>query len=285
MAADLLRVAVYFDSDEAGEQAKQALERTDAEYSGVVEGQIAREQLAALSDAGIVVQALEAPLEAEYGRPTRDIEDFKEEAELVSFAEDDRALVSGVEPAASRDPRLHRYFDSDSTPTPGEAAPEDVYYIKLPGPITQAQRLELDGLGVNIAAFVPGHGYRAFLAREQYQRVLELPYVTGCERYDFGHVVTPELLETIEEVEADDGASLLADSPEPAEPLVFDCLVHREEDLVEIRELIDNSSGTTIVGNSNLRVRFEAEPKLPFLAALAALPEVRKLSTFEEPTL
>ena len=45
------------------------------------------------------------------------------------------------------------------------------------------------------------------------------------------------------------------------------------------------SGVTHVVETSNLRIRFEAPLSRPLLAALAALPVVRKLAPYEPPPL
>jgi hypothetical protein len=213
------------------------------------------------------------------------IEDIKQQASTVSFAEDRSRLVFDQEPEAEPDPALHRYAQGDTTPPPDQAPLEDVYNIKLRGPITRAQRLELDDHEVDIAAFEPGLGYRAFLTRQQYATVNKLPYVASVTRYPFEQAIAPELLETVREDESAAEPGLMSAGEEQDRPQIFDCLLHREADLERIRALIDESPGTTILGTSNLRVRFSADVHLPFIAALAALPEVRKLSTYQVPKL
>jgi hypothetical protein len=326
MADELIRAAVYLDSQEARELAEEVLKPTatdePASFSGVREGWLEPGDVERLDDAGLVVEVLgtrtssaepragagaedaggiqfvvhapaEAGPEAIPGSPTQAladsadlIEDIKQQASTVSFAEDRSRLVFGIERAGEPDPQLHRYEDDDPTPSPEQAPGEDVYNIEIRGPITREQRLELYELGVDIAAFEPGLGYRAFLTREQYAAVRELPYVASVTRYAFEQAITPELLDAVREEGAESEPGLMSAGEEPeSQPRVFDCLLHREADLAKIRALIDQSPGTTILGTSNLRVRFNADVHLPFIAALASLPEVRKLSTYQAPKL
>lgn len=302
-----VRVAVYIDSPEARKLAEEVLEplehRQLERFSGVAEGWLAPAEASRLSEAGLVVELVQ---EREPGLPTPSevspvsgdpadalstnaelVEELKQQSSKVRFSEDEGHLEVGAAPA-EHDPRLHRFA---AEPSPEQALPEDVFNIDIPVPIARAQRLELDALGVDIAAFEPGIGYRAFLTPEQQEAVRKLPYVAGLTRYSFEHVLTPELLEVVSEESgppdgADEEPSLMsADEQGEARPQVFDCLLHREEDLSRILALIDRSPETTIIENSNLRVRFSAEVDVPFLSALAALPEVRKLAPYEAPTL
>lgn len=297
----LVRAAVYLDSDEARKQAEAALgplpPEADGTFSGVAEGDFDPAAVKQLNEAGLVVELLDHEATAvalpSPAGPSRTIaekadliEEIKEQADTISFSADESKLVLGTEPA-DLDPRLHQFHDYDATPAPKEALPEDAYNIEIRGRITRAQRQQLDKLGVDIAAYEPGHGYRAFLTREQYAKVLKLAYVTDVTRYGFSQAVTPELLDVADEQgSGEPGTELMSGDEEAAPELrTFDCIVHREGDLDEIRELIDRTEGTEIVGTTNLRIRFTAETHLPFLAALAALPEVRKISPYEAPTL
>ncbi|MFZ1154937.1 MAG: hypothetical protein WAN93_08540 [Solirubrobacteraceae bacterium] len=293
---------MYLDSEEAHKLAAKVLDPLAPEqcesFSGVVEGRLSPSQVKHLSDAGLVVELLDTGEPATgvpeaTGGPEQTlaqsgglIEDIKREASTVSFDEDQNGLVLGTDSVSDHDPRLHHFADYQATPTFDQALAEDVYNIDIRDPITREQRLELDKLGVDIAAFEPGVGYRAFLTREQYAKVSELPYVARVTRYSFEQAVTPELLEVVSESGASEQPELMS-GEEQAEspPQIFDCLVHREEDLAKIRALIDQSPDTTIVGASNLRVRFSADVHIPFIAALAGLPEVRKLSPYEAPKL
>jgi hypothetical protein len=299
-SSDPVRAAVYLDSEQARELAEQVLgplePNRQGSFSGVVEDELEPSQVKRLNDAGLVVELVEGT-EADVPEPSdgptkklmesaEAIDEIKQNSKTVSFSADESRLVLGEAPVADHDPRLHQFGDYDATPTEEQALHEDAYNIDIRGPITRKQRLELDGLGVDIAAFEPGVGYRAFLTREQYAAMLELPYVAGVSRYEFAQAITPELLESVAEENADEQPGLMSGEEQGAsETQVFDCLVHREEDLEKILELIDNTPGTTIVDSSNLRVRFSADAQIPLIAALAALPEVRKIWPYEAPTL
>jgi hypothetical protein len=287
---------VYLDSKKSRELAEQALgSQQSTSFSGVAEGLLTPAELERLNDAGLVVELLDAgePAGEGPGGPARTldesaglIEEIKQQSRTVSFSEDQSRLVLGATPAPEHDPRIHHHADYDATPAHEQALDADVYNIDIREPITREQRLQLDGLGVDIAAFEPNFGYRAYLTREQYAAVRELPYVAGITRYSFEQALTPELLKVLSEPGTGEQPELMSGEEQAqSQPQIFDCLVHREEDLAKVRALIDQSPDTTILGTSNLRVRFSADVHLPFISALAALPEVRKLSPYEAPTL
>ncbi len=296
-----VRAAVYFDSEEAHKQVEATLgplpAGADGRFSGVAEGDFDPEAIKQLSKAGLVVEVLASDPAASAppspAGPSQTlaakadlIEEIKEQAGTVSFSADESGLVLGGGEAAP-DPRLHQLDDYEAEPAPQQALTEDAYNIEIEGRITRAQRLQLDKLKVDIAAYEPGRGYRTVLTRAQYAKVLKLPYVTAVSRYDLSQTVTPELLEVAdEEVGGEPGTELMSGGEEAApEVRTFDCIVHREADIDEIRSLIENTEGTEIVGTTSLRVRFTAATRLPLLAALAALPAVRKISPYEAPTI
>jgi len=307
MAAEpkAVRAAVYIDSEKARELAEEALEPLAKDrggsFSGVAEGWLEPAEVKRLNDAGLVVELLasdepgatpdsEAPVPtggAAQARSTQLIDDIKQQVSSVGFSEDQSRLELGVA-FTEHDPRIHRF--AVAAPGSSQAPAEDVYNIELRGPITRKQRLEFDELGVDIAAFESGFGYRAFLTREQHAAVQKLPFVAGLNRYSFEQALTPELLDVVSQDGGSGGEAkrpgLMSDAAQgEAQQQIFDCVLHREEDLPKIRELIDRSPETTIIGSSNLRVRFSADVHVPFIAALASLPEVRKLTPYKAPKI
>lgn len=300
--ADTVRAAVYIDSERARKLAEEALDPLGPDeggsFNGVLEGRLALADVERLNEGGLVVELVDHDLDkpavsqAQLG-PAQTIaenaeliDEIKQQSSTVSFSEDESSLVIGDE-SADHDPRLHHFDGYEATPTQEKALSRDAYNIEINGPITREQRLELDRLGVDLAAFEPGFGYRTFLTREQYGAVRQLPYVSEVRRYSFTQAVTPELLDTAEEGATDEEAGLMSEGEEgEPEPQVFDCIVHREGDLEKVCKLIEKSPGTAVIDTSNLRVRFSVDDvDLRLVSALAQLPEVRQTSPFEAPTL
>jgi hypothetical protein len=280
MADELIRAAVYLDSAQARKLAGEALKPlTSAEpgnFSGVAEGLLAPDDVERLNDAGVVVELLGE------GAPAAELEALSRgvSGSPAQTLAENADVIDEIKQAASTIP----------------TGDDNVYNIELTGPITREQRLELDRLGVDIAALEPGFGYRTFLTRKQYAQVDALPYVERIKPYSVEQALTPELLNLVREGSVSDegvgagGASarpeLMSEGEEVEfEPQVFNCLLHREQDLAKVSALIDENPGTTIIGTSNLRVRFSADVHLPLIAMLATLPEVRKVSPYQAPTL
>lgn len=253
MAPEAVRAAVFFEDEEQRKLAEKALGARPGEaqvFNGVVEGWGVPAELEELSRRGLVVEPLAQPA----------------------------APPARVE---APPPQLLSDFHQQAEP-PAEAGAEDVYHIDLHGPITQEQRLELDSLGVDIYMFEPPSRYRTFLTPEQLAGVKELPYVDAVTPYAFGEAVTPELLEAVSQAQAGGGASLMGDEQGAGLPC-FDALLHRAGDLRKVCSVIEDADSTEVLDTSNLRVRFQAPVDAPFLAGLAAMPEVRKLAPFQPP--
>lgn len=258
MAAEVVRAAVFFEDEEQRKLAEEALSAKPGEatvFNGVVEGWGAPAELEKLSKRGLVVEPLgEAP-----------------------------APSSGGDGAGAPAPKLLADFEQQASLEPADPAGETVYHVDLDGPITKEQRLELDKLGVDIYMFEPPNRYRTFLTPEQLKKVEALAYVDDVTPYGFDESVTPALLDTVSEAQDGGGAALLG--AEGGESQTFDCLLHRGSDLKKVCSLIDEDRGAKVIDTSNLRVRFQAPVDAPFLAGLAALPEVRKLAPFNPPKL
>lgn len=258
MAAEAVRAAVFFENDEQRKLAEEALSAGPGEatvFNGVVEGWGAPAKLEELSGRGMVVEPL-----GEEPAPS---------------------------PAADQDapaPKLLADFEQQADLEGPDAGGEAVYHIDLEGPITKEQRLELDALGVDIYMFEPPNRYRTFLTGEQLEKVRALAYVDEVTPYGFGESVTASLLDTVSK--AQEGGDTSLQSEEGADEVqTFDCLLHRGSDLKKVCALIDEDKGAKVIDTSNLRVRFQAPVHAPFLAGLAALPEVRKLAPFNPPKL
>jgi hypothetical protein len=252
-----VRVAVYVVDDDQRAAAEAALGDVTV-FANVVEGTVDEHALPGLADAGLVVERLPDP------GPPPPPPWAPDESVVDLLAEEARYGPLPTEPGDEA-------ADLASDDRPGD----DFFSIQMTGPITQDQRLELDALGVDIAAFEPPSSYRTYLTRDQHARVRALPYVTAIRPYPVEEKLSPELVDVVEEEAA---------SPE-AEPATraFDCLLHRERDLPAVRDLIEGTGRASVVDTSNLRVRFTAPADLALLGQLACRPEIRKLAVYRPP--
>jgi hypothetical protein len=257
----MYRVSAYFQTSD--EQALvEAILGGDQTFASVVEGNATSSQLDQLGDAGVVVEVL----------PTPPID----ESPATVYAEETVSQPDGEQTVGL----LEDHVGSLQWPDPGS---QHAYWVQLAGPITQEQRLELDRMKVDLAAFEPPDRYRTILTSDQVEQVRGLGYVRSVAPYRFSEKVTKELVDLVG-AERGDRPTLAGDDNDE-QLQVFDVLLHRERDLPEIQGLIDGTPKTTILGTSNLRIRFGAPVDLPLLGTLAGRVEVRRLDVFKAPRI
>jgi hypothetical protein len=264
------RVAVYFLDDDERTQAEAQLDDASV-FANVMEGSVGDDGLQALVDAGLVVEKVPPSVPAAEAR----------------WSPDDAAVIADLEARAepaglATAPQLAS-DDGGSAAAADLVAEGDVHRIQMRGPITREQRVELDGLDVDIAAFDPPSSYRAFLTPEQHRAVEALDYVVAVTPYRFEEKFTGDLVTLVGE-QASGQPALASDGPAD-DRRTFDCLVHREADLDRIRDLIAATDGVEVMATSNLRVRFSAPVDTALLSSLAALPQVRQLSVYHPTSL
>jgi hypothetical protein len=288
MENEPLRVAVFFTGPIERRRALGALRQGAPDdvglFSGVAEGWLTPSLVSELVAEGFAVDLLDSRLPQPASPRGLAIsleltDEIKQEASRAVIEPRSGTLVVGDSEADALDPRIHQHAGYDAMPDPGDVLAPEVYFIHLSAPITRAQRLEFDGLGVDIGEFLPPNRYRTFLSQEQYAAVRDLPYVEQVSRYRLEDTVTPELTDLIKRAR---NGGVAASEPVP-ERREFECVLHRERDLQKVLDLLDATDATAPSGTSNLRVRFEAPVSVPLLAALAAMPEVRKLTPYEAP--
>jgi hypothetical protein len=258
----MYRVSAYFQTPD--EQALvESILGQDQTFASVVEGTATSAELDRLGAAGVVVEVL----------PTPPID----ESPSTVYADETVAEPEGEQTVGL----LEDHVGSLQWPDPG---PQHAYWVQLAGPITQEQRLELDRMNVDLAAFEPPDRYRTILTSDQVEQVRGLSYVRSVAPYRLSEKVTKELVNLVG-AERDDRPALAGDEDNREQLQVFDVLLHRERDLPEIQGLIDGSPKTTILGTSNLRIRFGAPVDLPLLGTLAGRVEVRRLDVFKAPRI
>ena len=181
-----------------------------------------------------------------------------------------RADHAGDEPA----------LDSSASGSPARCAPTS-------GPRSTT-------LGLEPLAAEPGNVLLMYLTPAQQAELRRQPFVAGLEPYGFEASVTPELLDAVKAARAAElgkpEAGLLADG-EPADevPDTYDVICQQPDDVALVGSIIATTAGTEILGTSDImvRVKLTLDPAAlqAFLAGLAGLPQVAKVSPYETPTL
>jgi len=282
------RVAVYCDDEEQRQRAEEALRAVRPEkvtvFSGVVEGWIRAEGYRQLVGEGLIVDVTDpasseeaepdAPLLDEHAEtPDPDaVEQFKAQARRCAL--DDEAGFIFQEDETEPDPRIH-----PETEVPAV----DVFWVRFKRPLSPDHREDLERRGIEIVGYQPPNTYKIFLTEDQVAELKALPYVAAIDRYTFEQTVTPHLVEAA--AAAADGPQLLADDGGAPARETYDCVLHRSRDADRVRAILDRTEGATVVSASGPFIRFDAPAGAPYLAALAHLPEVRKLAQYVPPRL
>ena len=218
-----------------------------------------------------------------------------------SFRAMPRSLDSLEPDAGPPDPPDIAGGDSEVFPIAPSPAPEpleDVYEVKLAGPMRPEWQDALKEKGLETCSFAPPNAYRMFLTDSQVQVARSLPFVTGVERYSLQQTVTPDLLQALESAEQAGGttepdatravpAELMSSTeptPAPAPPQIFEVVCHRPRDLQKVINIIVEEGGE-ILDHSDDTVRFKASVDSSLLAALADLSEVKKIAPYQPPSL
>ena len=152
-------------------------------------------------------------------------------------------------------------------PTP---APVDVYVVSLDGPLLERARDAVADLGVEILEKVEPFSYtvRAELGKVPALRALD--FVSDVRLYGPADTVEPVQLSQ----HRGPGA--------PAEAVEFELLVHRADDLDEVRQWLAKRD-IEVHGSARRKLRFESSPSSPDLVELARLPTVAALDRFVPP--
>jgi len=146
----------------------------------------------------------------------------------------------------------------------------DAYELLLDVPMGAQERARLEKAGVKIVGFVPPSTYRTLLTPAQVADVRVLPFVRQIRRYGLDQTVPPD---TLDRITGSDGS----DTDE------FDCLLHRPSDLEFLRSFVERADGLDVVDAGYDALRLSAPPNSRSLAAIAALPQVRRVLLYRPP--
>jgi serine protease AprX len=305
MADEPVPVEVFYDDEAERERATAVLSAVRPDdvrvHDGVVEGWVDATAVAALAEAGLLVTPLLHPSAAPAGealekhvaaaRPSHDSEQLLALKRHSRFVGRDDAGIRLLDQEVSGDALDETVNDPghrNLQPEPEEAPDAAVYHIHLVAPITESQCAAFEDLGISLAAYEPPASYRTFLTREQYTTVRSLDYVRAVERFRLEETVTPELLESLplSEEPAEGEATLLSAGPaEPPARQTYDCVLHRIADRAKTEAVIRTIEGVEILESSYLYIRFSAPEDPRIVAAVAKLPEIRRIDVFTPPRL
>ncbi len=174
------------------------------------------------------------------------------------------------------------------------AGAEDVYMIQLKGPIRDDWKARLDGLGVELGAYVPDYAYKARLTPEQKARVDDLAFVVRTVLYSpanalrrLNAVRRMEVTAGRERPEPGSGGGMVLGmapgAPLAPEDVTYELRCHRPEDIPAVAEALRQDSRATKIVVGQRRIRFDAEAGSPLLGELARMPQVSSVDLFQLP--
>lgn len=154
---------------------------------------------------------------------------------------------------------------------------ENVFAIQVDGPfLMPAWRDELADLGVRPLERLPNGVLTAYLSLGQVGQVRGLSFVREVRLF------APEDSSSAVFTEVASGGMRAAFAP--VETLAFDVLLHRPEDMGDVRRWLEDR-GVSIVAGGTRKLRVELPADSPRVREIEALPEVRQVAQYVEPTL
>jgi hypothetical protein len=205
------------------------------------------EDIERLEESGILVEVLEEPPPREASRGAD--EGFDVEAADAAPARRRRPRFLGLS-GPPREAVLH----------PGK---DNVFAIAIDGPfLMPAWREELSGLGVELLERLPDGRYIAYLSLDRVGRVRELGFVREVRLFGPEDSSSATFSEAAAEPETgtprrgtvETADALPLDQAEPEAPLPFDVLLHRSEEMAEVRRWMDER-GVTVLGHRRIAIQ------------------------------
>lgn len=159
-----------------------------------------------------------------------------------------------------------------------DAAASNYILIQTREPLTAEQRAELADLGVRILEYVPENTYLCNYPDSDLNEIRALPYVVWANVYMTAFKVAPSLLGIAPAVTTIGLATVVAESPSPADtPVMVDVVFHDNVNPEEVRESVAATAGVS-AGSLPLaqdKVRLMVPPSQ--LPRLAEIDEVRHI--------
>lgn len=244
------RVVAQYIHDEERDAAMEVLDHSEAQ-GHVIVGEVDEDRLEELRDTGVFVTLADQPAESlavPYPRPA------------------DRRGARGARPLEALPGAAWAGAVPAVPPTPADV---DVWVVQLVGPLLDGWRRDLEGAGAELIECLDLQRYSVRLQLEQVPVVRALPFVADLRLYDTTDTVTETTLSHRRGARA-------------AAPGLFELLVHRPEDLGEVRDWL-RAQGLEVQGDARRKLRFRALPGDAVLGELARLPSVAAVEEFVPP--
>ncbi|PWW25191.1 subtilase family protein [Geodermatophilus normandii] len=155
---------------------------------------------------------------------------------------------------------------------PAVPADLDVWVLRLAGPLLDPWRQSLEHAGVELIERLRPDSYSAWVRLSAVPAVRSLGFVVEMGLYE-----TPETVARTTLSQRRGGRATVPPRP-------FEVLVHRTDDLDDVRTWLD-ARNLTVQGGARRKLRFLARPDAAALTELARLPSVATVEEFVPPRL
>jgi subtilisin family serine protease len=150
-----------------------------------------------------------------------------------------------------------------------------MYNVTVREPLRASDRTALEAIGSGVASYEPPNVFRMFLLPDELARVQALDFVTGATPYTLEETVTPDLMDMVP----------TAGTRAPGEEETFDVLLHRGRDHDRVVAAVEAAGGRVVDGEARHMIRIAIPMDVAALGALAQLPQVRRITPFQAPSL
>lgn len=185
-----------------------------------------------------------------------------------------RSFVAGPTRSATA-PAEASLLSDGPEPEPDLAADGDMYNVTVREPLQASDRSALEAIGSGVASVEPPNVFRMFLLPAELARVKALPFVNDATPYTLEETVTPDLMDLVPA-----GGARGSGKEE-----TFDVLLHRGRDHDRVVAAVQAAGGRIVNADARHMIRISIPMDVAVLGALAQLPQVRKITPFQAPTL
>src|SRR4051794_4120056 len=188
-----------------------------------------------------------------------------------------RITINGV----SIDPVAESHQIQAASLESADAARSNYIVIQTDGPLSDDQREQLEGLGVQIHEYVPENAYLAAYAPSDLGPIRSLPFVTWADVYNEGFKIPPPLRPGPEGGAASLLSAATSDSPS-RQPRKIDVILHDDVDAEQVKGEIAAAAGLDPDDIETSRGKVRLTVQQGQLGQLASVDAVRNIEEAPE---
>lgn len=159
-----------------------------------------------------------------------------------------------------------------------DASASNYILIQTQAPLTAGQRAELAALGVTILEYVPENTYLCNYPDSDLSPIRSLPYVVWANVYMTAFKVAPSLLGIAPAASTVGLATVVAESPSPADtPVMVDVVFHENVDPEGVRESVATTAGVSAASLPLAQDKVRLTVPQSQLRRLAEIDDVRHI--------